>query len=130
MYSILKNIHVVTAALTICGFVLRGIWMLSDSPNLHRRAVRIVPHVVDSVFLLSGIALIVELRLAVLTQPWLIAKLCAIVAYILLGMIALRRGRSQRTRAVAFALALAVFAWIVGVALSKSTWSWVAYLAN
>ena len=130
MYSILKNVHIVTATLTICGFVLRGIWMLSGSPILHRPAVRIVPHVVDSVFLLSGIALIVELRLAVLTQPWMIAKLCAIVAYIGLGMIALRRGRSQRTRAVAFALAVAVFAWIVGVALSKSTWSWVNYLAN
>jgi len=35
------------------GFALRGYWMLSGSPNLRVKFVRIALHVVDTVFLLS-----------------------------------------------------------------------------
>ena len=128
MYSTLKLIHISSAILTISGFALRGFWMLIDSANLERRVVRIAPHVIDTVFLLSGIALIQVLNLPVLSQPWLLAKFTALVAYILLGAIALRRGRTKRIRVTAFVLALATFAYIAGVALSKSMGSWLALL--
>jgi uncharacterized membrane protein SirB2 len=125
MYAAVKMIHVVAATLTISGFLLRGFWMLSGSPKLNLPVVRIVPHAVDSVFLFSGIWLIWILSLPVLSQPWLIAKLVAILVYIILGMIALRRGRTARVRVTAFFLALMTFAYIVGVALSKSMGSWL-----
>ena len=99
--------------------------MLRSSALLERRLVRILPHVVDSLFLLSGIGLVLVLRLPVFSQPWLLVKLAAVVAYILLGMVALRRGRTLAVRAVSYVLALAMFAYIVGVALSKSPWSWL-----
>lgn len=126
MYATLKLIHIIAATLTISGFVLRGFWMLSGSPNLNAKAVRIAPHIIDSVFLFSGIGLIVLLQLPVLGQPWLMAKLLAVVIYIILGMIALRRGKTMHVRVTALLLALATFAYIVGVALSKSTGSWLA----
>ena len=126
MYFTIKALHVCAAILTISGFALRGFWMLTGSALLDRRLVRILPHIVDSVFLLSGIGLVWILRLQVFDQPWLLAKLFAVVVYILLGMVALRRGRSARSRSVAFVLALATFAYITGVALSKSMLSWVA----
>ena len=100
MYFTVKTIHMIAAILTISGFTLRGIWMLSGSGLLDHRLTRILPHVVDTVFLLSGIVLIVILRLPVLSQPWLLTKLLAVVVYILLGMVALRRGRSRRIRAL------------------------------
>lgn len=130
MYLTLKYIHIGAAVLSISGFVLRGAWMLSASPLLDRRIVRILPHVVDTLFLLSGIALVLVLRLSVPDQPWLIAKLVALVFYIVLGMVALRRGRTPAVRLAAFLLALAVFAYIAGVALSKSTASWLALAAS
>lgn len=129
MYMTLKMIHVAAATLTISGFMLRGHWMLKQSPLLDRPAVRIVPHVVDTVFLLSGIGLIVVLRLPVLNQPWLLTKFAALVIYILLGMVALRRGRTMRNRATAFWLAVVTFAYIVGVAMNKSTASWAAAIS-
>jgi len=128
MYSTLKLIHISSAVLTVSGFALRGFWMLVDSANLERRVVRIAPHIIDTVFLLSGIALIRVLNLPVLSQPWLLAKFTALVAYTLLGAIALRRGRTKRIRLTAFVLALATFAYIAGVALSKSIGSWLALL--
>lgn len=130
MYFTVKTVHICAAILTISGFTLRGFWMLTGSSLLNHRLVRILPHAVDSVFLLSGIALVWILQLPVLSQPWLLAKLLAVVVYILLGMVALRRGRTERSRLVAFALALATFAYITGVALSKSMLSWLAVAFN
>jgi uncharacterized membrane protein SirB2 len=130
LYETLKMIHVGTAILTISGFVLRGCWMLSGSPKLHLKLVKIAPHILDTVFLLSGIGLIVTLNLPLLSQNWLLMKFVALVAYIVLGAIALGRGKSMRSRTIAFVLALATFAYIVGVALNKSTASWFASLAG
>ncbi len=128
MYALVKYVHVCTAILTICGFVLRGLWMLSGSVKLDMRIVRIAPHVIDTVFLLSGIALIVILQLPVMNQPWLIAKFSALIGYIILGAIALRRGRSMRVRAFAFGLALLTYVYILGVAIAKSTASWLVFM--
>ena len=128
MYAMLKLIHIGAAILTISGFVLRGYWMFSGSPRLQLKLVKIAPHIIDTVFLLSGIALIVILHLPVLSQNWLLMKIVALVAYIVLGAIALGGDRTSRTRIIAFALALATFAYIVGVALTKSTASWFALL--
>jgi len=125
MYLTLKIIHISAAILSVSGFFLRGLWMMSGSPMLERRPVRIAPHIIDTIFLLSGIALILTLRLPVLSQPWLLMKFAALVIYILLGMIALRRGKTIRIRVTAFVLALAVFAYIAGVAMSKSPGSWL-----
>ncbi len=130
MYETLKLTHVGAAMLTILGFVLRGYWMFSGSPLLRLKVVKILPHIVDTVFLLSGIGLIITLKLPVLSQNWLLMKFVALVAYIVLGAIALGRGKTMRTRTTAFVLALATFAYIAGVALSKSTDSWFAILLS
>ena len=126
MYAALKLIHVTTAFLSITGFTLRGVWMLRDSPLLQKKAVRIAPHVNDTLFLLSGIALIWLLALPVAGQPWLLAKFVALLFYIGFGMVAMRFGKTRAVRAIAYFTALATFAYIVGVALSKSLLSWLA----
>lgn len=101
--------------------------MITRSSNLDLRAVRIWPHIVDTVFLLSGVWLVLSSYRQVLSQPWLLVKLGAVVLYILLGAVALKRGRTMRTRCTAFVLALITFAYIVGVAISKSAGSWLAF---
>ena len=79
---------------------------LVDSDLLQRRLVKVLPHIIDTVFLLSGIGLILVLHLNVLQQGWLLTKIAALVLYIVLGMLALRRpctagtplGRVRRRR--------------------------------
>ncbi len=95
---------------------------------LQSKVVKILPHIVDTVFLLSGIGLIITLNLPVFSQNWLLMKFVALLAYIVLGTIALGRGKTMRARTFGFVLALATFAYIAGVALSKSTASWFAIL--
>ncbi len=126
MYLTLKYAHISFATLSIAGFVLRGFWMFRQSTNLGRAVVRIAPHVVDTAFLLTGIWLVVLLQLNMKEQSWLVAKFVALILYVVLGAIALRRGRTIQIRTAAFAAALASYLYIVGVALNKSPASWLA----
>jgi uncharacterized membrane protein SirB2 len=119
-YSTLKNIHVFTVAASYALFVLRGIWMIRGSARLQARWVKIVPHVVDTVLLASAIALTILLHEYPFAAGWLTAKVVALVVYIALGMIALKRGRSKRTRIAAWVAAQAVFLYIVCVALTRN----------
>lgn len=128
-YLTVKSLHLIAIALSIAGFALRGYWMMSQSDRLQNRAVKIAPHVIDTVLLLSGIALIIMMRIDVMSQPWLLAKFAGLAAYIVLGTIALKRGPTLAIRCVAFAAALLTFAYIVGAAMLKSPASWFAQVA-
>jgi len=126
MYSSLKLIHVCAAILTISGFLLRGYWMMADTTRLQQRWVRVLPHIIDTVFLLAGIGLIMTLHLQVMQNGWLLMKIMALIVYIVLGTIALKRGATRKIRVTAFILAVLTFAYIAGVALTKSMLSWLA----
>lgn len=129
-FMLIKMLHTFAAVLTISGFILRGYWMMRESTLLQHRATKVFPHIVDTVFLLAGIALVWMLGLNVFTQPWLLAKFAGLVVYILLGMVALKRGKTKEARMMAFVGALAVYAWVVGVALAKSPASWLALFTS
>ena len=118
--DILKAVHVGSALLSITGFVLRGVWMLQGSPLLKARATRILPHVVDTLLLGSAIALALRIAQYPFVHSWLTAKVLALLAYIVLGSIALKYGRSRRVRALSYGLALGVFLYIVAVAIARS----------
>lgn len=117
-YLVLKHIHVTAVALSGGLFFLRGLWMLADSPQLRRPWVRILPHVIDTVLLVSAVALALLIRQYPFVDGWLTAKTVALVGYILLGTVAIKRGRSKPLRLVAWLVALAVFGYIVLVARS------------
>lgn len=119
-YLLLKHFHMSFAAISGLLFLLRGLWMLADSPALQRRWVRVLPHLVDTALLLSAVSLAVWSAQYPLVQTWLSVKVGALLLYIVLGSIALRRGRSKPVRAAAYVAALVTFGYIVGVAVTKN----------
>ncbi len=127
MYLFLKNFHIAFATLTIIGFLLRGYWMMSGSSLRENRATKVLPHIIDTLFLTTGIWLVVLLRLAPMQHAWLLAKFAGLLTYIGLGMVAMRLGRTPEIRVIAFVGAVASFAYIAGVALTKSPLSWIAW---
>lgn len=128
IYIKMKMLHSVLALASICGFALRGYWMLSGSALLQRTATRIIPHINDALLLATGIWLLVSLSVNPFAEPWLLAKFTGLVVYILLGMVALKRGRTRPIRLIALISAIAVFVYIIGVAIAKSPFSWLAVL--
>ena len=123
-YLLIKQTHVVCAALSYAGFFVRGIWMLRGSTLLERRWVRMLPHVVDTLLLASAIALAVMSGQYPFVHGWLTAKLVALVLYIGLGMMALRPGRPRPLRIAAWIGAQGVFLYIVWVALARNPLPW------
>jgi uncharacterized membrane protein SirB2 len=119
MSGALKAVHVGAVAVSGIGFVLRYALLKPASKVARSHWVRVAPHVVDVILLASGIALAWMLRFNPLEQPWLGAKLAALTVYILLGSIALKHGRTPRRRAIAFGAAVACYAYIVSVALTR-----------
>ncbi|SAK87192.1 hypothetical protein AWB76_06140 [Caballeronia temeraria] len=107
----LRAIHMACAGLSIAGFVLRWIWMLTNSRLLTARATKIFPHIVDTLLLLSAIALVAIIGFSA-NAAWLGAKIAGLVVYIVLGTFALKRGRTKGARAVYGVLAIIVFAFI------------------
>ena len=126
--GLIKTIHVFCVLLSFAGFFVRGIWMLRDSELLRRRWVRITPQVVDTLLLVSAIILAIQLRLSPIEQPWLMAKIIALVVYIGVGLVALKLGRSKQVRLYAWLMGLVIFGYIVSVAITKSVMGWFAFI--
>jgi uncharacterized membrane protein SirB2 len=127
-YLVAKTLHVGCAALSIGGFAARGALMLAESPLLAAKPVRILPHIVDTVLLASAVWLAWGLGQGPFAHGWIFAKIAGLVAYIALGVIALRRGRTKRVRSAAFVAALATAGYIVAVAVTRSALGPLAWL--
>ena len=112
MYSALKHLHLTTIVLTFCLFILRGVWMLTDSPRLQQRWVRIAPHLIDTILLASAIGLTIILSQYPLVDSWLSAKVLGLIVYIILGSIALKYGTTKPIRVAAWFAALMVLSLI------------------
>ncbi|CAK0743781.1 Invasion gene expression up-regulator SirB [Gammaproteobacteria bacterium] len=121
-YNFFKYLHILTINITFGFFMVRGYWMIVNSPLLNQGWVRVVPHINDAVLLAAALTLTYLQEWRLFTRDWLIAKLVAVVIYIVLGSIALRHGRPKLVRLIAWLLALLVFCYIILVAVSKDPW--------
>lgn len=122
LYPTLRAIHVACVTLSLSGFALRGAWMLTENALLNHRLTRVLPHLVDTLLLGSAIGMVILIRQFPFNDGWLTAKLVALLVYIVLGSVALRRGRTVTIRLTAFVAALAAAAYLVAVALTRSPW--------
>jgi uncharacterized membrane protein SirB2 len=119
-FTLAKSIHLITLTITITGFILRGIWMVKGSPLLHARAVKIVPHVNDTVLLISAVWTGALINQYPFVDAWLTAKILGAIAYILFGAVALTYGKTKQIRISCFIMALLSFAYVVAVATTKN----------
>src|SRR3546814_11130249 len=75
-YLLVKHLHVSAATLSIIFFAVRAWWSVTNSARLQWRAVKVLPHIIDTVLLVCGV--ILTFMLGGL-QPWIVAKLIALV---------------------------------------------------
>lgn len=127
-YPTLKAVHVTCVSVSFALFFVRGVWMMRESALLRQVWVRVVPHLVDTVLLASAIAMVVMTRQYPFVATWLTAKVVALVVYIGLSMVALKYGRTPGVRVAAWIAALAVFAYIAAVAVTRNAAPWSALL--
>lgn len=119
-FTILKTIHLSCVTISFVLFFLQGVWSLNDSPIMRQRWVGIVPHIVDTLLLASAIGLAYTIQQYPFVNAWLTTKIFAMLLYITLGSIALKYGKSKAIRLSAWLAALAVFIYIVLVAITHN----------
>lgn len=117
-YLPLRHLHIACAVLSISLFTLRGALMVAESPWQRNLVLRYLPHAVDTVLLTSALMLTTIIHQYPFANGWLTIKVVLLTAYIVLGSIALKRGRTRRVRIAALAGALLAVAFLVSVALA------------
>ena len=122
-YVLFKHLHMTAAGLSILFFVIRAYWSVTESTRLRGRFVKIAPHIIDTILLVAGVILASMIGPE---QPWIMAKVVALVLYIVVGTFAIKRGKTPQIRATAAVLAVAIFVYIVGVAIKHDPMSWLA----
>ena len=127
-YPQIKFVHVLCVILSGSLFALRGMLMLAGSRLSHHAALRFASYAIDTTLLTAALMLVTILHQYPFVQAWLTVKVLLLVVYIVLGVFALRRGRTRRVRAICYVAALAVFAAIIGVALAHNPLGWLALL--
>ncbi len=124
----IKLIHMSTAFISISLFMLRGFWVFresaKDKERMTKKWVKILPHVNDTVLLITAVFLTIGINQYPFTHDWLTAKLIALFFYIGFGMFALKRAKDKNNKVLFFILALLTFSYIVGVALTRTV-GWV-----
>lgn len=125
-YLALKHLHMTLALLSGAFFLFRGGLMLRGSSWLQHKICKIAPHIIDTALLASAIYLAVIMQLSPGNSPWIAAKIGALLLYIVLGTIAIKRGKSLKIRVIALGAALASYGYILAVAFSKNPVPWLA----
>lgn len=125
-YPLIKHLHMTLAAISVCGFMLRFMWMSQGSPLSEHKLSKVLPHIVDTFLLLGGLALAIVLQQYPFSVSWLSMKLLLLLVYIGFGTMALKRAPTQFSRTLYFVAALLVFAQMVGVVINHNAWGWLA----
>lgn len=117
-YLTLKLLHIGCAVISFISFFIRGIGKLRHAAFMDSRWVKIAPHLVDTLLLLSAIALVMITQQYPGETAWINAKIAALLVYIGLGVVVIKAKVSDRTRLIAWFGALATFGYILAVAKS------------
>lgn len=126
IYPKLKASHAGFAMLTIMVFTVRGLGVLAGMQWPMHKALRVGSMIIDTLLLATALALLAALQFNMLTQPWLQLKLVLLVAYVVLGVLALKRAPTRSGKALAFVAALLCFAHMYGMARTKDILGWLA----
>ena len=113
------HLHGLFVMLSLFLFSLRGYWMLRECPALQARWVKIAPHIIDTLLLVTALWAAWLLFWSHGTHPaFITVKIIGLMVYIVLGLFALKLGKTKTVRTVAFFAALAVYAYLMAVGVT------------
>ena len=115
-YPQIKAVHI--AAVTASGllFLLRGAAVQLGASWAMAAPLRYLSYSIDTVLLTAALMLVTILHQYPFVQGWLTAKVLLLLAYVVLGSFALKRGRTRAVRTSCWIAALLVYVFIVSIA--------------
>lgn len=114
----IKSIHIFFVLFSFFSFVSRVILSEFKPEFLQQKWIKIAPHVVDTLLIISGITLVIQGSWLSTQYDWLVGKLLVLCIYIVLGIVTMRK--RGKTRWLAFTATVVCFVYIMVVAISKT----------
>ena len=111
----MKHLHLLFVALSLGSFLGRVALMKFRPEMTQLKWINLSPHIINGLLLLTGFSLAFQY---VGDHGWIAVKLVALLGYVGLGVMTLKR--TDVTRWYAFGGALLLFMYILKVALTKS----------
>jgi uncharacterized membrane protein SirB2 len=115
-YLLLRQVHIGLAIVSVAIFALRGSLMLAGSARADAAWLRYPSYAVDTSLLTVALILTSVIHQYPFANDWLTMKVFLLCIYVVLGSIALKRGRTRRMRIAALVAALATVAFLFTVA--------------
>lgn len=112
-YPQIKSVHVFTVLLSGAVFAARGAGALLGARWPLAAPLRWTSVAIDTTLLTAALMLLTVLPAAMFANGWLAMKLGLLLAYVVLGTLALKR---ERLRPLFYALALLTYAWMISIA--------------
>jgi len=110
LYPAVKHLHFTFIALSVLLLTVRFVLHLRQSALMEKKLLKIAPHVIDTFLLLSGLTLCFMIQQFPFVDPWMTEKIGAVVAYIVLGAIAIKANRNKLFKVFAY---LGAIGWLV-----------------
>ena len=123
-YFFIKTVHILTVTVSLSGFLLRAWWRFNDPHKLVLKSVRLLPHINDTILLLSAVLLTITTEQYPSTENWLGGKILFLLLYIVAGSLALKTRFSNKISLIALFVSIACFSMILLLAKNHS-WSFL-----
>lgn len=113
MYLEIKLLHVTCVILTLTLFSIRVIWKFFFPHLLQQRWVKILPHTIDTILFISGIALVILLEQYPFVHDWITIKFFTVLTYIISGALVLKYAKTFTGRLIALFISIVSFIYII-----------------
>jgi uncharacterized membrane protein SirB2 len=119
-YTALKHSHMSLVVLSVILFNLRFFWRQIYPTKVLRRGIRIAPHIIDTLLLVTGVSVAIGLQLIpFFPQQWLGVKIVLLVFYIGFGMYAMKSSARGFQAIYSYLLAMLTIFLMAWLAVSK-----------
>lgn len=120
-YLAVKHLHLAAVGIALALLLVQAFRLSIGTGTARNRWLRGFVLTDYAALLAAGIGLIALSRLVPTQQPWLLAKIAGFVALVTIDALILPRLSSPRARLALLTASLALFVWIIAVALTRST---------
>ena len=120
MYMMFKHLHILAVSLSAIVLTIQFITHYFDLKAKDAKWLKILPHVLYTLIIVTALGLLGTLKLNPMEHPWVLHKILGFVCYVVLGAFAYKFARNNMMRLLGYLGAIAWLLITVNIAFSKT----------